>query len=181
MDIETDLPTAGGTIKDFRPWVFLSARATVMGTPVEEVVMSFTDERTGNEVIPLAQCVHRLEAKEVARIAFTRGQRVHLYPINYAWDGEAIVFRCSAESPIADSVNQEVVIEVDHIDEREHFAWSVIARGVPELVDPEQTPELMRRLRSLSLYPWAEGEKGVWIRMIPSPLTGRVVKRTTRK
>ncbi len=152
-----------------------------MGTPVEEVVMSFTDERTGNEVIPLAQCVHRLEAKEVARIAFTRGQRVHLYPINYAWDGEAIVFRCSAESPIADSVNQEVVIEVDHIDEREHFAWSVIARGVPELVDPEQTPELMRRLRSLSLYPWAEGEKGVWIRMIPSPLTGRVVKRTTRK
>ena len=143
--------------------------------------MSSIDERTGNEIIPLAQCVHRLESKEVGRIAFVRGSSVQLYPINYAWDGEAIVFRCAAESPISEAVGKEVVIEVDHIDERERFAWSVIARGTPELVDPEVTPELMRRLRSLSLYPWAEGEKGVWIRMIPSPLSGRIVKRTERK
>lgn len=143
--------------------------------------MSFTDERTGNEIIPLAQCVHRLEAKEVGRIAFVRAQQIHLYPINYAWDGEAIVFRCSPASPIADSIGKEAVIEVDHIDEREHAGWSVIARGTPVFVDPEETPDLMRRLKSLSLYPWAEGDKSVWIRMFPSPLTGRVVKRTERK
>ncbi len=143
--------------------------------------MSYTDERTGNEVIPLAQCVHRLETKEVGRIAFQRAHRVHLYPINYAWDGEAIVFRCAPASPIADSIGKDAVIEIDHVDEREHFAWSVIARGIPELVDPEQSPELMRRLMSLSLYPWAEGDKSVWIRMLPSPLTGRAVKRTTGK
>ena len=140
--------------------------------------MAFTDERTGNEVIPLAQCVHRLESKEVARIAFMRGQRIHLYPINYAWDGEAIVFRCAPESPIADATDKEVVIEVDHIDERERFGWSVIARGTPALVDPVETPELMKRLKSLSLYPWADGDKDVWIRMIPSPLTGRAISRT---
>lgn len=143
--------------------------------------MSFIDERTGNEIIPLAQCVHRLEAKEVARIAFVRAQHVHLYPINYAWDGEAIVFRCASASPIADSIGKEAVIEVDDIDERARVGWSVIARGVPVLVDPEETPELMRRLRSLSLYPWAEGDKSVWIRMFPSPLTGRIVQRSERR
>lgn len=142
--------------------------------------MSFTDERTGNEVIPLSQCVHHLEAKEVGRIAFIRGSRIHLYPINYAWDGEAIVFRCSPESPIADAIDVEVVIEVDHIEERDQFGWSVIARGVPSYVDPNETPDLMRRLKSLSLYPWAEGDKSTWIRMMPSPLTGRVVKRKER-
>lgn len=142
--------------------------------------MAYIDERTGNEVIPLAQCVHRLEAKEVARIAFVRGQHVHLYPINYAFDGEAIVFRCAAESPIADAVDREVVIEVDHIDEREQEGWSVLARGVPTQVNPEQSPELMRRLRSLSLYPWSDQDKNVWLRMVPSPLTGRVVRRPPR-
>lgn len=142
--------------------------------------MSFKDERTGNEVIPLSQCVHHLEAKEVGRVAFLRGARIHLYPINYTWDGEAIVFRCTPESPIADTIGSEVVIEVDHIDEREQFGWSVIARGVPVAVDPDETPELIRRLRSLSLYPWAEGDQSVWIRMLPSPLTGRAVKRVER-
>lgn len=143
--------------------------------------MTWTDERTGNEVIPLAQCVHRLESKQVARVAFVRGSQVHLYPVNYVWDGEAIVFRCEPASPIADSVGKEVVIEVDHIDDREAYAWSVIARGVPQVVDPEVYPETMRRLQSLSLYPWANAEKkDVWLRTIPSPLTGRVVKRSER-
>lgn len=143
--------------------------------------MSFTDERTGNEVIPLSQCVHHLETKEVGRLAFVRESRIYLYPINYAWDGEAIVFRSSPESPIGDAVDVEVVFEIDHIDERDQHGWSVIARGVPSLVDPNETPDLMRRLKSLSLYPWSEGDKSVWIRMIPSPLTGRVVNRKERR
>lgn len=140
--------------------------------------VGITDERTGNEVIPLAQCTHRLEQKEVARIAFVRGSRIHLYPINYVWDGEAIVFRCAPESPIADSIQREVVIEVDDIDERNQTGWSVLARGTPTLVDAIETPDLQRRLRSLSLYPWSEGDKSMWIRMFPSPLTGRVVRRS---
>jgi len=143
--------------------------------------MAWTDERTGNEVIPLAQCVHRLEAKQVARVAFVRDAQVHIYPVNYVWDGEAIVFRCEPSSPIAESVGKEVVIEVDHIDDREHSGWSVIARGTPEVVDPELYPDTMRRLRSLALYPWANGEdKDLWLRTMPSPLTGRVVKRSGR-
>jgi nitroimidazol reductase NimA-like FMN-containing flavoprotein (pyridoxamine 5'-phosphate oxidase superfamily) len=144
--------------------------------------MAWTDERTGNDVIPLAQCVHRLEEKEVARVAFVRASHVHLYPVNYVWDGEAIVFRCDRSSPIADSVGKEVVIEVDHIDNREHYAWSVIARGIPQVVDPELFPDTMRRLHALALYPWAAGaKKDLWLRTVPAPLTGRVVKRTERR
>lgn len=144
--------------------------------------MTWTDERTGNEVIPLAQCVHRLEEKQVARVAFVRGTQVHMYPVNYAWDGEAIIFRCEPNSPIADAVGKEVVIEVDHIEDRDHEAWSVIARGTPQVVDPELYPDTMRRLRSLALYPWANGDKkDMWLRTIPSPLTGRLVKRTERR
>ncbi len=144
--------------------------------------MTWTDEKTGNEVIPLAQCVHRLESKEIARVAFVHGARVHLYPVNYVWDGEAIVFRCEPTSPLADTDGSEIVIEVDHIDDREQFGWSVIARGVPEVVDPSTSPETMRRLRSLALYPWANGDKkDLWLRTIPAPLTGRIVKRTQRR
>lgn len=143
--------------------------------------MAWKDERTGNEVIPLAQCVHRLEAKQVARVAFNRDGRIHLYPVNYVWDGEAIVFRCESGSPLADTSGTEIVIEVDDIDDRAQEGWSVIARGVPEVVDPEQSPDTMRRLKSLALYPWAARDsKDLWLRTIPAPLSGRVVKRAER-
>ncbi|MGI9608313.1 MAG: pyridoxamine 5'-phosphate oxidase family protein [Acidimicrobiales bacterium] len=140
--------------------------------------MPYTDERTGLEVVTLAECVRYLESKEVARVAFAADDRIHVYPVNYVWDGEAIVFRSEVDSTVAGALGSEVVLEVDHLEPRERDGWSVIARGLLELVDPERTPELAARLRRLALYPWAGGEKEMWMRVLPAPLTGRRARRS---
>ena len=141
--------------------------------------MAYTDEKTGLEVVTLAECVRYLETKEVARLAFNVDGHIHLYPVNYVWDGEAIVFRTEPDSPFARTPDTEVVLEIDHIETRKRSGWSVVARGYPKRVDPEKTPELQQRLQRLALYPWAGGDKGVWLRVIPAPLTGRRVERST--
>lgn len=139
--------------------------------------MPYTDERTGLEVVTLAECVRYLETKEVARVAFNVDGRIHLYPVNYVWDGEAIIFRTDPGGPFDQAAGSEVVIEIDHLEPRERAGWSVVARGTPRRVDPEATPELLQRLRRLALYPWVGGDKGAWLRVIPAPLTGRRVVR----
>ena len=139
--------------------------------------MAYLDERTGLEVIPLSQCVHLLETKEVARIAFAHSGSIQLYPINYAWDGEGIVFRTENDSPIALSADTEMVVEADGTDDHQRTGWSVIARGVPTIIDPSATPELAARLKRLVLYPWTGGDKELWLRLIPAPLTGRRISK----
>ncbi len=139
--------------------------------------MPYNDETTGLEVVPLVDCVRYLESTEVSRVAFIAGGRLQLYPINYHWDGEAMVFRCEIGSPLAEAEGSEVVAEVDQVDLRRREGWSVVVRGVPTAVDPEATPELASRLRRLALYPWAGGEKAVWLRLIPAPMTGRILRR----
>lgn len=137
--------------------------------------MPYNDEQTGLEVITLSECVRLLEAQEVARVAFNAGGAIQLLPINFAWDGEGIVFRCEPDSSLSGSIGTEVVLEVDGMDERNRSGWSVLARGIPVSVEPDRTPELATRLRRLPLYPWVGGEKGQWLRLIPAPLTGRRV------
>lgn len=140
--------------------------------------MPYTDERTGLEVVTLAECVRYLESQEVARLAFVVDDRVHLYPVNYVWDGEAVVFRSEVDSTVARAIGTEVVIEVDHLESRERDGWSVVARGELVSVDPDETPELAARLRRLALYPWAGGDKEMWVRVLPAPLTGRRARRS---
>lgn len=139
--------------------------------------MAYADERTGLEIITLTECVHHLQRAEIARVAYVVDGLVHMYPVNYAWDGEAMVFRCEPDSHMARAAGREFVVEIDGIDSRTREGWSVIARGHAEPVDPEKTPQMADRLRLLALYPWAGGEKDVWLRMIPAPLTGRRIVR----
>jgi len=140
--------------------------------------MSYTDERTGLEVITLTECVRYLQGAEIARVAYVVDGSVHMYPVNYAWDGEAMVFRCEPDSHMARAAGREFVAEIDGIDARNRKGWSVIARGRADIVDPETSPRLADDLRTLALYPWANGDKELWLRMLPAPLTGRRVERT---
>lgn len=140
--------------------------------------MTYTDERTGLEVLTLTECVGHLESHEIARVAFLADGEVHLYPVNYVWDGEALAFRCETDGHMARAAGRVFVAEIDEIDRRSRQGWSVIARGVATRVDPIEMPEMAARLQRLALYPWAEGDKDIWLRMVPAPLTGRRASRT---
>ena len=135
--------------------------------------MAYTDEDSGLEVLPLTECVRLLESNELGRVAVSTDDGPRMYPVNYHWDGEAIVFRTTPQSTIAANEGSDCAFEIDGSDLRERRGWSVIALGVPTVVDTESNPETVRRLERLALYPWVEGRHDVWFRLVPAPLTGR--------
>jgi nitroimidazol reductase NimA-like FMN-containing flavoprotein (pyridoxamine 5'-phosphate oxidase superfamily) len=135
--------------------------------------MAYTDEDSGLEVLSLTECVRLLESNEFGRLAVSTDAGPRMYPINYHWDGEAIVFRTSPRSTIAANAGCNCAFEIDGSDVRERRGWSVIALGVPTVIDATCNPETLRRLQRLALYPWVEGRRDVWFRLVPAPLTGR--------
>jgi nitroimidazol reductase NimA-like FMN-containing flavoprotein (pyridoxamine 5'-phosphate oxidase superfamily) len=143
--------------------------------------MPFIDEDSGLEVISLAECVRLLESNEIGRIAVSTEDGPRIYPVNYHWDGEAIVFRTSSDSTIAASEGRSCAFEVDGSDLRNRRGWSVIALGEPTVIDPESNPDTVKRLERLALYPWVESPRDGcdrWFRLIPAPLTGRRTPET---
>lgn len=135
--------------------------------------MPFIDEDSGLEVISLGECVRLLESNEVGRIALCTEDGPRIYPVNYHWDGEAIVFRTAADSTIAANEGHRCAFEVDGSDLRERRGWSIVALGEPVVVNPDSYPETFKRLQRLALYPYVEGSKDRWWRLVPAPLTGR--------
>jgi uncharacterized protein len=71
----------------------------------------------------------------------------------------------------ADHAN--VTFEVDEIDSRTRSRWSVLVRGLAEEVTAEHRDELVARTRAAGVEPWAPGEHGHWVRLIPQGISGR--------
>jgi hypothetical protein len=51
--------------------------------------------------------------------------------------------------------------------------WSVLVRGLAEEVTSEHRTELIERTKASGVEPWAPGDHGHWIRLIPQEISGR--------
>ncbi|MCO1656365.1 pyridoxamine 5'-phosphate oxidase family protein [Pseudonocardia sp. S2-4] len=71
----------------------------------------------------------------------------------------------------ADHAN--VTFEVDEIDQRSRSGWSVLVRGLAEEITGAHRAELVERTTATGVTPWAPGEHGHWIRLIPQDIGGR--------
>ena len=110
--------------------------------------MAYIDEDTGLEVLSLTECVRLLESNELGRLAVSTDDGHRIYPINYHWDGEAVVFRTTPRSTIAANEGRDCLFEIDGSDLRERLGWSVTALGVPNVVDATSNPETLSGWRS---------------------------------
>jgi hypothetical protein len=97
-----------------------------------------------------------------------------IFPVNYVFDRDLIVFRTDPGSKLDAATEREsVAFEVDAIDEATRSGWSVVVRGsLAEITDPAD----LARLHALPLYPWAPGEKARYVRVRPLSVTGRRIK-----
>jgi nitroimidazol reductase NimA-like FMN-containing flavoprotein (pyridoxamine 5'-phosphate oxidase superfamily) len=93
--------------------------------------------------------------------------------VNYTVRNRSLVFRTAVQSRLADAMNGlEAAFEVDEIDERLHSGWSVLVVGVAQWVtDTEDLSELWWDQHQPE--PWAEGERNVFVRILPTRITGR--------
>jgi uncharacterized protein len=135
--------------------------------------MPTVDSRTGLEVLDRDRCLALLASHPVGRVAVVVDARPMIFPVNYALDGDSVVFRSDAGSKISGATSGfPMSFEIDGIDEIFHTGWSVVVNGVGrEVVDGTE----LARLRALELRPWASGPKTHWIRIHPETMTGRLV------
>lgn len=121
-----------------------------------------------------AECRRLIAAGGVGRIAFATATGPVVLPVNYAFFDETLVVRTAAGTVIDGHADGPVALEVDRIDEALCQGWSVLVRGQAHRV---AHPAALRRLQEeAAVWPWAGGEREVYVRIIPSQITGHRVE-----
>lgn len=129
-------------------------------------------DRHGLEVLSADECLDLLGSQPVGRLAFLREGGLMILPVNHVLSHGGVAFRTADGSKLdVGMMGRPVAFEVDGYDEHGLTGWSVVVRGVAELVDDDQrVAELDRR----GLHTWsAHAVDGSWVRVRAEEISGR--------
>jgi nitroimidazol reductase NimA-like FMN-containing flavoprotein (pyridoxamine 5'-phosphate oxidase superfamily) len=124
-------------------------------------------------VLPADECRRLLATRRLGRIGIATGAFPLILPVNYVLDGDAIVIRTASPKITAAAEHTRVAFEVDDVDERTRSGWSVLVQALAEEITGARRDDLVARLHAAPGSPWAPGEHGHWVRLIPKVVTGR--------
>jgi uncharacterized protein len=124
-------------------------------------------------VVPADECRELLATRQLGRIGLVGGPFPVILPVNYSLDGDSIVIRTDSPKITAAGDHTRVAFEVDDVDERTRSGWSVLVQALAEEITGSLRDELVERLHTAEVTPWAPGEHGHWIRLVPKVVTGR--------
>jgi nitroimidazol reductase NimA-like FMN-containing flavoprotein (pyridoxamine 5'-phosphate oxidase superfamily) len=125
------------------------------------------------QVLSTDECYRLLATHEIGRIGLNAEHHPLIFPVNYAMDGTTIVIRTHAGTVLRAAEHANVTFEVDDIDRRTRSGWSVLVRALAEEVGDHHRAELVARTLATGLEPWAPGDRGHWMRLIPHAISGR--------
>ncbi len=125
------------------------------------------------DVIPAAECYRLLATHEVGRLGVVAEHYPLIIPVSYGLDETTIVIRTHPGTTLAAAAHANVTFEVDDIDRRTRSGWSVLVRGLAEEVTDVHRADLVERTHATGVQPWAPGEYGHWLRLIPHGISGR--------
>jgi nitroimidazol reductase NimA-like FMN-containing flavoprotein (pyridoxamine 5'-phosphate oxidase superfamily) len=134
----------------------------------------YVDARTGIEMLEREECLALLAQDVIGRLAVLSGVGPVIFPVNYALDGDAIVFRTAPGTKLDAGPRAPASFEIDSFDRETKSGWSVVVVGRLEEATPFDAA-VLERVQSLPVEPWAEGDTPHWIRLVPTRITGRRV------
>jgi nitroimidazol reductase NimA-like FMN-containing flavoprotein (pyridoxamine 5'-phosphate oxidase superfamily) len=125
------------------------------------------------EELDPATCRALLATCSLGRVGLSVDALPVVLPVNYALDGDAIVFRTVRGTKLdAAHRHQVVAFEVDQVDPATGAGWSVLVRGMTaEITDRAE----LRAAAALDIHPWASPEAERVVRVDLSVVTGRRV------
>ncbi|GAA3613547.1 pyridoxamine 5'-phosphate oxidase family protein [Marihabitans asiaticum] len=113
-------------------------------------------------------CWEFLRRHEFGRLAFHLAGEVHITPINYAVDGQTLLFRTSEGNKLLGVVmNDDVAFEIDEYSD--DHATSVILRGTARVLEGQEA----YRADNVPLRPWVSTEKHTVVEITPTEMSGR--------
>lgn len=126
------------------------------------------------ERLTQAECHRLLAPRGLGRVAFTTASGLMVLPVNYAIAGGGIVIRTGSGSLIAGHCDGPVTFEADQFDLELGQGWSVLVLGDAHRV--LQPGELKHLHEECDLQTWPSGEHDLFVRIVPTQLTGRRVR-----
>lgn len=126
------------------------------------------------EKIGPAECYQLLGPRGIGRIAFASASGLMILPVNYSVAAGTIVIRTGTGSLIGAHGDGPVSFEADHFDLELGQGWNVLVRGDAHRV--LQPGELRNLSERCDLRPWPAGEHDLFIRIVPSRVTGRRIR-----
>ena len=107
-----------------------------------------------------------------------------MVPVNYALYEGTIVFRTGLHSSmvadlqtgIADA-EYNVAFEIDQLQPVTQEGWSVLVQGAAHFVDSD---EELAPIARLGVQAWAGGPKEQFLRIVPTHITGRRIRRASQ-
>jgi hypothetical protein len=130
-----------------------------------------TDPRNGMEILEDEACWALLDQEEVGRLAVSVAGDVDIFPINYIVADRTIVFRTAEGSKLTElAANSRVALEIDGYEPDSGEAWSVVLKGMAQLLDRFSD---IYPAEELPLFPWNASPKQWFVRVRPVRVTGR--------
>ena len=130
------------------------------------------------EELDETECLYLISPAGVGRIAYNGRFGPVVLPVNYAVQDGAVVFRTAEHGPLDEDLrtgitdaDYKVAFEIDKIDAAARQGWSVLVQGPAHHV----TGAEQDAVRRAGVESWAPGNRELFVRIIPSRITGRRV------
>lgn len=110
-----------------------------------------------------------LLSTSLGRLALTVGGVLDIYPVNFIAHDDVLTIRTSEGTKLLElTINPNVAFEIDGVGGEE--GWSVVVKGTARIL---QTEAEIAGAEQLALRPLVPTEKHVWVRIVPTEISGR--------
>src|ERR1700733_4001313 len=128
-----------------------------------------------------AECLGLIAQGGIGRIAYQSRFGPVVLQVNYKCHDGAVVFRTTQHSPLDEDLqtgiaggDYKVAFEIDDIDSAGRQGWSVLIQGPALHVSEADRAAAVEA----GVEPWPGGERELFVRIVPSRVTGRRVRPT---
>ena len=124
------------------------------------------------------ECLELVSPGGIGRIAYVGRFGPAVLPVNYKVQDGAIVFRTAEHGPLDEDLqtgiadaDYKVAFEIDDIDTAARRGWSVLVQGPAHHVTGADEDAV----RAAGVESWAPGDRELFVRIVPTRVTGRRV------
>jgi hypothetical protein len=149
----------------------MEGHASQEGSGLDAEIDLVAKQTGAMEILDEQQCFDLLASVEVGRLAMAVAGEVDIFPVNFAIDDGAIMFRTAEGTKLVEVVmSGRVAFEVDGYEPARGRAWSVVVKGRAHLLDRFDD---IYHAEDLPLFPWNAAPKERHVRIQPETITGR--------
>lgn len=134
--------------------------------------MDILHAHSGLEIIPRKECLHLLAGQKVGRLGIVVDGQPVVLPVNYAVQGDLVVFRTGDGTKLEAAHGTKVAFEVDEVDAGTGSGWSVVVQGVTEEI-PATGDWFDESARAGAGPTWIPAPTDHYVRIKPSVISGR--------